>query len=322
MKQKVTWYLLGAEALACTLFSVINSNSAYSFFTVMRFPFEQIAALLRILSLSGFIGNLIAIVIYILICSLPVLAYLLRRKKNIIVKEDMMLILLSIILFAGLYLMINPPYLSNLFMSIGDVNFGFIAVGSTIYSVIIGYVVLRVLSHAFKSEAVNLIQGLKVLLFILAVFFIFNLFGSNVSWLITTIKKVAAGNTEVNANMHMTNVFIVIQYIFKSIPAALELWIIYHCNRLLTDFSIDRFSERSVNQTEYIVGITKKSIIAIVWIYIVQNIGQLIFSKMLLDMNYAVNIPISSLIFIFVILLASKYLSETRVIKNENDMIV
>lgn len=322
MKNKVVWYILGAEAIICILLSIFGGSDQYSFINVLKFPFEQIAFILRNLSLSGFAGNIIAILIYILICSLPIFAYMSRRKKKMAGHEDLLLILLSISLFAGIYLMINPVYISNSLVFISEMNFGFIAIGSTIYSIMIGYTVLRIMKHASDTEAFNLIQGLKVLLFLLSSLLIFNLSGTNIAWLVSSFEKVASGNTEMNAELHMTNFFIVIQYIFKSVPAVLELWIIYHCNKLLSEFRTDRFSDQSIDQTKHIVKITRKSILVIVMIYVIQNLSQLIFSKMLLDMNYAVNIPLDSLIFIFVILLASKYLSETSEIKKDNDMFI
>ena len=272
MKIKIIKYLLVGEAIVCVIMAIFSRNNSYLFLNLFKFPFEQVSSLLRVMSLSGFIGNMAAIFIYVILCSLPIMVYMLRKRKNILIIEDIMLIVLSIALFIGLYLMINQTYISNMFVYTGEMNIGFFAIGGTIYSIAIGYIVLRTLHYAVKSESVNLIKGLKVLLF-----------------LISTIDKVAAGNSEVTTSLHMTNVFLVIKYIFMSIPVVLELLIIYHCNRLLTDLSIDRFSEQSIKQSLYIVKITKKSISIIVFSYIILNVSQLLFSKWLLSMNYETN---------------------------------
>lgn len=79
-------------------------------------PFEWIAVWLRKLSLSGNSGNCIAIILYIIICCLPAIAFLLLclRKKKI--RADYLLLVCSAALFIGIYLMINPGLMPPIFV--------------------------------------------------------------------------------------------------------------------------------------------------------------------------------------------------------------
>lgn len=76
--------------------------------TFMTFPLEQIGWGLRQLSLSGAMGNIIAIIIYFLIGFIPCGVYWYLRKNGKLYKIDAMLPLLSVLLWIVLYYMINP----------------------------------------------------------------------------------------------------------------------------------------------------------------------------------------------------------------------
>ena len=91
---------------------------------------------LRKLSLSGNVGNIIAIIVYVGICLLP-LIFVIRRKWR---KENLLLPVLSGMLAYGLYHLINPGLMSE-YMS-GKMGSEICA--HAIYSVFIAWIVLRV----------------------------------------------------------------------------------------------------------------------------------------------------------------------------------
>ena len=62
MKERHLFTLLSVEAAACVLFCILQRSLSGLFSTLIAFPFEQIGAGLRVLSLSGAVGNVIAII--------------------------------------------------------------------------------------------------------------------------------------------------------------------------------------------------------------------------------------------------------------------
>ena len=57
MKEKHLFTLLSVEAAACVLFCILQRSLSGLFSTLIAFPFEQIGAGLRAMSLSGTVGN-------------------------------------------------------------------------------------------------------------------------------------------------------------------------------------------------------------------------------------------------------------------------
>ena len=84
MKERHLFTLLSVEAAACVLFCILQRSLSGLFSTLIAFPFEQIGAGLRILSLSGAVGNVIAIILYMLLGLIPagIWGFLHWRKKS------------------------------------------------------------------------------------------------------------------------------------------------------------------------------------------------------------------------------------------------
>ena len=113
MKERHLFTLLSVEAAACVLFCILQRSLSGLFSTLIAFPFEQIGAGLRVLSLSGAVGNVVAIILYMLLGLIPagIWGFLHWRKKS--ESLDFMLLVISALLFVTLYYMINPGLLST-----------------------------------------------------------------------------------------------------------------------------------------------------------------------------------------------------------------
>lgn len=83
MKEKHLFTLLSVEAAACVLFCILQRSASALFTTIAAFPFEQMGVGLRILSLSGAVGNGAAILLYLVISLIPAIVwFLLKWKRN------------------------------------------------------------------------------------------------------------------------------------------------------------------------------------------------------------------------------------------------
>ena len=118
MKRKLFLFALAAEALLCVLLTVLNSPVDDLFLSLISFPFEQIGDGLRALSLSGAAGNAFAFLIYAVFCLLPTCALLFIRRKRPLSPEDGLLPVLSVILYAAVYCLINPGLIAGQFQGI------------------------------------------------------------------------------------------------------------------------------------------------------------------------------------------------------------
>ena len=107
--------------------------------TFFTFPLEQIGLFFRTLSLSGKIGNIIALILYTLLCLSPVLIYFYLRLKKRNVCIDNWLFVLSAAMFVVVYLMINPGCFPNMNMG------GNIVICGAFYSMIVTYLIHKVL---------------------------------------------------------------------------------------------------------------------------------------------------------------------------------
>ena len=81
MKERHLFTLLSVEAAACVLFCILQRSLSGLFSTLIAFPFEQIGAGLRVLSLSGAVGNVVAIILYMLLGLIP--SCIGARKQNL-----------------------------------------------------------------------------------------------------------------------------------------------------------------------------------------------------------------------------------------------
>ena len=159
MKEKHLFTLLSVEAAACVLFCILQRSLSGLFSTLIAFPFEQIGAGLRAMSLSGTVGNVIAIILYILLGLIPagIWGFLHWRKKS--EPLDFMLLVISVLLFVTLYYMVNPGFLSS-----GVPGTGKWSLGSTFYSILLGYLLIRALLHYKNAGTEKLQKGLWFLL--------------------------------------------------------------------------------------------------------------------------------------------------------------
>lgn len=92
MKKKIYLGILILEAIVCVIFCVLGTISGENVADMMAFPFAPIGKGLRALSLSGSVGNIVAILLYGGISLLPLGLVLFHAKKKILHAEDALLV--------------------------------------------------------------------------------------------------------------------------------------------------------------------------------------------------------------------------------------
>ncbi|MGL6198033.1 MAG: hypothetical protein ACRC3H_03770 [Lachnospiraceae bacterium] len=322
MKRRIFIGILVTEALACIVLCFLKASFSGAFSTVLAFPFEQIGMGLRVLSLSGSMGNAVAIVIYIATSMLPAIILLVLRKKRKLQAEDGLLVVLSILLFAVMYLMINPGFISITSSNMDGAAFGKAILGSAVYSVLIGYLTLRILRLFFVGGMDKLIHYMAVMLGLLNVIFVYLIFGAGLNKLIQSIMTLCADNAGYEYLLGLSYVCLILQFIVGVLPVILNVLIVFTALRLLNELLKDRYSAETVAVAK---RMSKQCVLVLV-VTILSNIGlnlfQLLFTRSLMVHDSTVQIPIFSIIFVLAILLLTRLFAANKLLKDDNDMFI
>jgi len=322
MKQKILVGALSVEALVCVLFCILQTSFTGVFSAVMAFPFEQIGMGLRSLSLSSGFGNAAAIVIYFAASLLPIAAVIILRKKRKLCAEDGLLGLLSAVLFAVLYIMINPDVISTWTSGIAAQSIGKAILGGIVYSVLCGYFVLRVLRLFSAGGMEKLIRYLSVMLRLLTVLFVYLIFGACFNVLLNSIMALQAGNIGNEHLLGASYIFLVLQFVVDALPYALNILVIFTALRLLNEMQADRYSAETVAAAGQISKLCAAALVAMVLANVGFNLLQFLFAKSLFVINSSVQIPVLSITFVLATLLLTRLVTENKQLKDDNDMFI
>ncbi|MCL1896375.1 MAG: hypothetical protein FWG03_07510 [Clostridiales bacterium] len=322
MERKLIIMILGIEAVACVVFCVLQTSFTGAFTAAAAFPFEQIGTGLRSLSLSGGPGNAVAIVIYAAVCLLPAAALLFLRKKRRLYAEDGLLAVLSVVLFAVLYIMINPGLVNMLADGAAGQPSGKAVLGTMVYSVLCGYLILRVLRLFSSGGTEKLLRYMSVMLNLLNVLFVFLVFGACFSGLLGSITALQAGNTGNEGLLGTTYVFLALQFIVDALPYAIDVLVVFATLRLFDEMRADRYSAGTVAAAGQASRLCAKALAVMVLANIAFNLLQLLFAGSLFIINSSVQIPLFSIAFVLAALLFTRLVTENKKLKDDNDLFV
>ncbi len=315
MKKKVFLSALTATAAVSVLLTLLRDVLPSLFTDIAAFPLEQIALGLRHLSLFGAAGNVIAIVLYVLICLIP-LVFLLRKKRQ---PEDWFLVLLSLHLFLALYCMINPGIISQKTpLSLGS-DFEKTLLGTMFYSFLLGYLVIRMVRSFFAANRSGLIRYLRILLGAVCFVLVYLIFGSGLADLIDTIDVLQKTNRGNELLLGTSYVFLVLQYLLSVLPYALDVVIIFAAQRLL---QAEKHSVEAVLAVEKLSRLCGAALVLIVISHAVYLVLQLIFLQNIYYSRFSVTFPIYSLLFVLAVLLAAQYIRENKQLQEDNDLFI
>lgn len=322
MKNKSWFVLLGGEALLCIVLIAASASGSAILSTVMSFPFTQIGMGLRILSLSGSAGNMAAIILYAALSLMPLLGLVVLKLKEKLRGEDALLVLLSTVLFAVLYLMTNPGDIEDIFHGAAGLPVGKAFLGGAVYSVLLGWLVLRALRLFFASGTDKLYKYLNALLFLVSVILIYAISGAALGGLIDSFAQLLAGNQGNESLLGTSRVFLVLQYVVDILPYIMDLLIVFLSSRLLSSMQNDRFSDTAIDTAEKLSRFCKLALTVIVLSQVAFNMLQLVFVKKLMVVNGQLNLPVLSIVFVLVVLLLTRYLADSKRLKDDNDLFI
>lgn len=295
-------------------------------------PLEKLGELLRNLSLSGKIGNIFAILLYIGICLIPMYPYVLLRKRRAFLKIDHFLIVISGALFVTLYLMINPFYFN------GFAEGGILILGAAFYSLLVGYITLRFLYQYENANIKQLLIAMKILLYgLILVFFalvcieLFVTFPDNLQELgsfylymneLELLEQIWYGDSSDRLGM----LILLLQTFINVLPYIFNLYICSYGIFTLNSLQIDPYSDVSVMLIGKIADISVNSLKVTILSSAGFNLLQLLcfhrLSGLNISLNADVRLPLLSIVFVLAVMILTKYVSENQKLKRDNELFI
>ena len=269
-----------------------------SVFDLLSYPLVKISDFLGAMSLSGSIGNAMAITIYSLFCLIPVFVMLFRMKKKTFVKTDSLLVLVSAALFVVVYLLINPSEmgLHGLGEEASMVAFSF-------WSLLVGYLVLKFADTVKNTEGKRTEKLLSLVLKITGAVFVF-------AFCSAELVKTEIG------------IVTVLSFANTILPSIFGVLIVIYCLNVLSEFALDRYSENTLRAIEKLSSVCILALRFTVSVTALFSVLQLRFINELSNVNFSVDIPILSFGFILLVLILSNFLKDSKALKEDNDSFI
>lgn len=318
--------ILTLEACLCLAFYLFRSALPDLFSAVMAFPFEPVGLLLRAMSLSGTVGNVLAILLYLLIGLLPVGMLLWIRRKRKLCLEDLLLAVLSPVLFLTIYLMINPglmgQWMGAVFGISGGLAVGKALLSGAVYSVLLSYVILRFLRRAEAADTGTLQGYLRRVLYLTAMILVFAVFQSGVGGFLEARGVIAAANQGSESGLTMTYLFLALRYGVAVIPLLADVLVVTGALELLDALSQKGYAEASVEAAGRLACRCKQALAVTVLSNTVFNLVQLLCARFLRDVHGNIEIPVLSIAFVLAALLLARLIRDNKQLQEDNDMFI
>ena len=333
--QRSLLIFLGVEALLLLALVLLGATDGLWASGLLGFPFVQIGYGLRVLSLLGGAGTVLALVVYIVISASPLFWLVWLWKKRELFPEDCLLVVLSILTFFTLYYMVNPgliPGIADFLWSDGGAFYQSLYSG-TIYGLLFCYAILRIVRLLKGAEKAALQKYLAVLLRILAVVFVYLAFGACVQNLLAEMENLRAGNTMIVEGWHpilgltysglgISYGFLVLRCLANMVPYLLDVAVTLAALDLLTAMEADRYSDESIQASEKLSHLCVVSLSVTVVVTALLNLLQLMFLGELHTVHINVYVPVLSVAFVLAVLLLNRLLGENKSLKEENDLFI
>jgi hypothetical protein len=322
MKRKAIYSILIIEAVICMIVYAFQPTFSSSFLPFFSFPFEQIGWMLRWMSEGGVFGNTIAILMYVSLCTLPVLYLIAARRKRDHSPEDLLLGLLSVMLFVVMYRMINPSVMDYVGGVLFDRKTSMELSGQIIYSILCAYIILRVLRRFYLANINKLQTYLGFLLYALNAMFIFIAAGICFGDFLASVESLHAGNVGNEQGLGLTYAFLFFQYLVNALPHVLSIIVVFSVLSLLQEMSKDRYSVETLSAANKLAQLCGIVLAITVLSGMAHNLIQFIFAKSLYVLKTNIEIPLISIAFFLAILLVTQIICDNSKLKEYNSKFI
>lgn len=313
--------ILVFEVIACILLCAFSDTLNVEI-SILAFPFKQIGNVLRALSIVGAFGNIAAWILYLVICMCPLALLAIKVIKRRFKLEDILLGVLSGVLFPIIYFLINSKsYLADMVIPVEVDSLAFVW-GAMIYSVIVGYVVIKAI-RKFKAAGKEKLKGyLSVLLFATNVVLVYTIFGRGLSEVIEKWNQLQLMEYNVDVDVLTTKVFLIFKYAIDVILNVMVIGIIVIVQNGIGAIDIDNLTDSTVKRVRGISKLCFITIVCHIVLYLIYNMLQFAFMKQLYSIEGVVSVPLMMIIVMMIFMVIVEYMIDIKRIKDENDMFI
>ena len=310
MKRERNLLLLTA-ALSMVLGFVPGAGSGVM--GALALPFVAAGWCLRTLSLSGGVANVISIILYALICAVPLVFWWRSRRRT----EDALLVLLSGVLAVVLYYMVNP----NLRQSVMQNEVGDAVYAGAVWSTLMTWGVLKLLYTGAWNREKNVYRALRIFLLLCAASCLVDCFGTGTVRIVHNLRLRQA----VNGSLDYTGLdmaFLLLTYLAAAVEKGLCAWVLYRGVGLLRELEEDPFGAGCVAAAERVSRSCRDCLTVMSLTALGLNIAQILLAPLLRNISVSVGIPVLGMAVCFALLTVTKLLVRGKELKDDNDLFV
>jgi hypothetical protein len=279
----------------------------------LALPFVAAGWCLRTLSLSGGAGNVISIILYAMICAVPLGFWWRSRRRT----EDALLVLLSGVLAVVLYYMINP----NLRQSVMQNEVGDAVYAGAVWSTLMTWGVLKLLYTGAWNREKNVYRALRIFLLLCAASCLVDCFGTGTARIVHNLRLRQA----VNGSLDYTGLdmaFLMLTYLAAAVEKGLCAWVLYRGVGLLRELEEDPFGAGCVAAAERVSGSCRDCLTVMSLTALALNIAQILLAPLLRNISVSVSIPVLGMAVCFALLSVTRLLVRGKELKDDNDLFV
>lgn len=315
LSYRVLYIIVASLSYFCMM---LGEHFSDGFSSVIAFPFEQLGWFLRWLSLSGEAGNIFAWILYGAFCLIPVAVFLRLWKTQPEGREscheNWLLLILSAVLFAVMYWMINPGVLGELY-TIGGKSL----LGCVVYAVLIGYLVLCIIRAIRCADTERLQKYMQLMLAILGLVFAVIITGVCPARYYEESRALHEANTYVSG---LNECFLLIRFVIYTFPFVMDSFLVDAARKLLKIQGEEPYSEEAALAADQLSQKCVRYLTVTVLLNLGMNVLQLLFIRKLNVVNFTLEIPLFSIGLALAALLFARYIRRTKELKEENELYI
>ena len=307
---KKMYFTLGFALLGAVLALAFPGEMTYETFAA---PVNALGQALRGLSLSGTGGNAAAWAITLVVSLLPLIPFLLLRRKRK-AGEDWVLVLLIPQLFALIYYAVNPTLIDSLaapFLPVGQLG--------VMAATAVTWLVLAFLRALAEAPGERLAAAVGVLLTGCAFLLTFGTgFSQAVAWR-AAADSARSGNT---GSVGFTLVMLAVLGVLRAAPYLLGAAALLWGGRLVEAGGREPFSQDTAQLCDRTALACRMAAEAAVILALTVNLLQLAFFSLLVKVDFQVELSLLPLALAGAMFLLSRWMRQGLALREDNDSII
>ena len=309
---KKTWIALGVEAAGCAAIAMSLRELGME---AAAFPYAQLGAVLRGLSLSGKAGNIAAWALLILTACLPLIWLIYARTKRAWRAEDGLPALIACLLVPALYGAVNPEWLAGA-LGFPEASLAVAAVAACLNALWIAYIALRVLRRTRENGEQALLKDMDAILLAGMAALVAAAFCGVPAALRGQLAQATAGNT---GGLGMTKTLIFWGALVDEIPLMGDFWALAEARRLIC---ARRAGESGLREAEALARRSSLAIAATVLSQAALNLVVAITARWNRAIQLNVNLPVGELTIALALMLAARGIAENKRLRDDSALFI